>query len=70
MTVVAVFSTAVPMEVVLESGGNGDVGHVTVQLHWIGWLPLLLGSHVGHQVADTLAVGKLVIVPVETQRHR
>lgn len=28
-------------------------------------VPLLLGRHVGHQVADTVAVRKLVVVPEE-----
>lgn len=27
------------------------------------WFALLLGSHVGHQVADTVAVSELVVVP-------
>ena len=32
-------------------------------------LGLLLGGHVGHQVADTLAVGKLIVVPGEEVTH-
>lgn len=31
---------------------------------------LLLGGHVGHQVADTVAVGKFVVVPVNAARQK
>lgn len=27
------------------------------------WFGLLLGGHVGHQVADTVAVAELIVVP-------
>lgn len=30
---------------------------------------LLLGSHVGHQVTDTVAVAKLIVVPGGEQRE-
>ena len=47
---------------------SGERGGSAGTSDWL--LGLLLAGHVAHQVADTLAVGKLIVVPGEVVTHK